>query len=102
MGDGFAADPEILRAAGGRAHQVTDALRAFDSRSITVASADVGHGGLARAIDAFTAQWQTSVAGFVEAGDAKGDELISSAAEYEAVDQANANAFSALLAGQDG
>lgn len=101
MGNGFVADPEILRAAGRRAHQVTDALRAFGRHSIAVASADVGHGDLARAIDAFTAQWQTSVVGFIEEGDTTGDELINSAVEYEEVDQAHANAFEVILAGQD-
>jgi hypothetical protein len=102
MTNGFVADPEMLRAAGARAHQVTHELRAFDSHSVTVASADVGHDGLARAIDAFTTQWQTSVAGFIEEGYAKGDKLISSAAEYEEVDQANVSAIGGILADQNG
>ncbi|MFI5756711.1 hypothetical protein [Streptomyces sp. NPDC051569] len=98
MWNGFVAEPEVLRAAGARAHQVTDELRAFDSHSITMASADVGHDGLARTIDTFTTQWQASVDGFVEEGHGKGDKLISCAAEYEAVDQANASAIGAILA----
>ncbi|MCA1189023.1 MULTISPECIES: hypothetical protein [unclassified Saccharopolyspora] len=79
-----------------------DELRVFDSRSIAVAAADVGRGGLARAIDAFSAQWQTSVAGFIEAGDAWGDHLVSSAAEYEAADRASASALDAVLTSRDG
>jgi hypothetical protein len=96
VGEGFIADVAALRAAGQRAGELADGLRADDADATGVSSGDVGHEALARQVTAFSDQWRTSLARFTAAAAATGQNLTDVAGRYEAAEQANADLFTGI------